>query len=105
MFGSSLISMAIHLTTGKKIYDPTSGFRMYDRKLIRVFTTQMNIEPEPDSIAYLISCGAKVSEIQVEMRERIAGESYLNPLKSILYMLKMGVSIMLVQRFRKKVKF
>lgn len=104
MFGSNLISLAIRLTTGKTIYDPTSGFRMYNRKLIRVFTTQMNIEPEPDSIAYLISCGAKVSEIQVEMRERTAGESYLNPLKSVFYMLKMGVSIMLVQRFRKKVK-
>lgn len=104
MFGSDLISLAIRLRTGKTIYDPTSGMRMYNRKLIRFFTTQVNIEPEPDSIAYLISCGAKVSEVQVEMRERTAGESYLNPVKSILYMLKMGISIMLVQRFRKRVK-
>ena len=46
--------------------------------------------------------GAKVEEIQVEMRERTAGESYLNFTKSISYMLRMSVSILFIQWFRRK---
>ena len=46
--------------------------------------------------------GYKVEEIQVEMRERTAGESYLNFTKSVTYMLRMSISILLVQWFRRK---
>lgn len=46
--------------------------------------------------------GAKVSEMQVEMRDRTAGESYLNFTKSVAYMLRVCISIMFVQWFRKK---
>ena len=46
--------------------------------------------------------GYKVEETQVEMRERVAGESYLNFTKSVAYMLRMSISILLVQWFRRK---
>jgi len=36
------------------------------------------------------------------MAERIAGESYLNPYNAAKYMFKMGVSIILIQWFRKR---
>ena len=101
MVGSHLISFAIRLTTGKRIADPTSGMRLYNRKMIEELATQINYGPEPDTIAYLVRRGAKVSEIQVEMRDRIAGSSYLTLMRSMKYMLQMAVSIMLVQWFRK----
>ena len=104
MVGSFLISLAIRLTTGKKITDPTSGMRMYGRRMIFEFATQMNRTPEPDTISYLIRCGAKAAEVQVEMAERTAGESYLNFANSIKYMLRMGISILLIQQFRGKEK-
>lgn len=104
MLGSNLIAFAIRVTTGKHLGDPTSGMRMYNRKIIRLFATQMNIEPEPDTIAYLIQTGARVAELQVQMREREAGESYLNPIRSAGYMIEMGISIMLFQKFRKRIK-
>ncbi len=103
MLGSNLIAFAIRVTTGKHLGDPTSGMRMYNRKIIRLFATQMNIEPEPDTIAYLIQTGARVAELQVQMREREAGESYLNPIRSAGYMIEMGISIMLFQKFREKI--
>ena len=56
--------------------------------------------PVPDSIAYLIRKGLTVSEVQVSMREREAGESYLNATRSIEYMLRTCISILLVQWFR-----
>lgn len=102
MLGSALISFAIRLTTGIWLGDPTSGMRMYNRRIIRLFATQINIEPEPDTIAYLIRSGARVAEIQVQMRPRMAGESYLNPVRSAAYMVQMGVSIMLFGLFRRK---
>ena len=100
MLGSALISAAIRLTTGKILRDPTSGMRMYNRRMIREFATQVNHAPEPDTISYLMRRGARVAEVPVEMDERIAGESYLNWIKSITYMLQMGLSILLVQWFR-----
>lgn len=102
MMGSNLIQFAIRLTTGKTIQDPTSGLRLYNRKMLQEFVRDFNLTPEPDTLCYLIRCGAEVSETQVEMRERIAGESYLNLPRSIQYMLRMGLSILLIQWFRNK---
>lgn len=104
MLGSALISFAIRLTTGTWLGDPTSGMRMYNRRIISLFASQLNIEPEPDTIAYLIQCGAQTAEIQVEMRERMAGRSYLNPIRSAAYMVQMGISILFFQKFRRNLK-
>ncbi|WP_312102999.1 glycosyltransferase family 2 protein [Pygmaiobacter massiliensis] len=100
MMGSRLICSAVRLTTGKPLTDPTSGLRMYNRRMIRELATRLNHPPEPDTISYLIRKGANAAEIQVTMDERIAGESYLNVTRSITYMLRMGISILLVQPFR-----
>lgn len=105
MMGSFLISFAIWVTTHKTIKDPTSGLRMYDRRMIHEFASQINHPPEPDTISYLVRRGASIAEVQVLMDERIAGESYLNLQRSIAYMLRMGISIMLVQRFRGGAQF
>lgn len=102
MMGSFLISFAIRLTTGKKIKDPTSGMRVFNRQILHEFATSLNYGPEPDTLAYLIRRGAKVTEVQVEMDERIAGESYLNFSRSMGYMIRMGTSILLIQWFRKR---
>ena len=102
MFGSNLIALAIRLTTGVKIKDPTSGMRMFSRKMIEEFALGLNYGPEPDTISYLIRQGAKVAEVQVAMDERIAGESYLKPVNAAKYMSKMLFSILLIQNFRKR---
>ena len=70
--------------------------------MIKKLATSMNYGPEPDTIAFLIRCGATVQEYQVHMNERMAGESYLNISNSIKYMFHMCSSILVVQWFRKK---
>ena len=102
MLGSRLIEFCILITCHKKIKDPTSGMRMFNRRMIHKLATSMNFGPEPDTVAYLTRCGARVGEYQVEMNERIAGESYLNPINSIKYMFNMTTSILFVQWFRKR---
>lgn len=102
MVGSYLISWAIRFTTGQPICDPTSGMRMFNRRLLEEFAQNLNYGPEPDTISYLIKNGAVVKEVQVKMAERTAGESYLNFARSVQYMIKMGLSILLIQWFRKR---
>lgn len=102
MIGSRVISTLMYLTSRVKIQDSTSGMRMFGPRIIRTLALNLNYGPEPDTISYLIKCGAKVKEVQVEMDERIAGESYLNFVRSLKYMIQMTVSILFVQAFRKK---
>ena len=102
MVGSYLISWAIRLTTGQPICDPTSGMRMFNRRLLEEFAQNLNYGPEPDTISYLIKNGAVVKEVQVKMAEHTAVESYLNFDHSVQYMIKMGLSILLIQWFRKR---
>lgn len=102
MIGSRMISFAIKLTTGTKVYDPTSGMRMYDSKMIKECATNINYGPEPDTVSFLIKNGATVEEIQSTMEERTTGESYLSAFKSISYMIRMLLSILVIQNFRKR---
>lgn len=102
MMGSKMITVAIKMTTGARVSDPTSGMRMFSREMIKEFAQNLNYGPEPDTVSYLLKNGAKVSEVPVHMEERQAGESYLNLVNSCKYMAKMLISILFVQNFRKR---
>jgi len=104
MLGSRLIALAIKISTGATIHDPTSGMRMYNEKLITEFALRLNYAPEPDTISYLIKQGMRVCEIQGEMDERVAGISYLTPINAAKYMFRMLCSIIFIQSFREKKK-
>lgn len=102
MVGSNLIQWAIRLTTGAELRDPTSGMRMFNRRMIEEFAFGLNYGPEPDTISYLIKQGAKVAEVPVLMDERRNGVSYLTPVTAARYMIQMLVSILFIQSFRKR---
>ena len=100
MIGSRLITSLIKLTCGQTLNDPTSGMRLFNRKSMEEFAKRFDFGPEPDSLALLMRKGAKVSEVQVAMRERQAGESYLTTWRSVSYMARTCMSILFVQWFR-----
>lgn len=102
MIGSKMLTVAIKITTGKRVADPTSGMRMFSRKMIKEFAQNLNYGPEPDTVSYLLKNGAEISEVSVNMDERVAGESYLNLTNAAKYMVKMLISILFVQNFRKR---
>ncbi len=104
MIGSRLIGGAIRLTTGVKLTDPTSGMRLFSRPMIREFALSLNYGPEPDTISYLLKQGARIAEVPVKISERTGGESYLKPMVAARYMLRMMLSILLIQNFRKRMK-
>lgn len=101
MLGSRIISASIFFTTrGKYLGDATSGMRLYNKKMIKKMGYNINIRPEPDTMAYLLNHGAKIEEIQVEMQERVAGLSYLSAFNSVMYMVHVLFNILIFQWFR-----
>ena len=104
MLGSILLSGAIKITTGKTIKDPTSGMRAYNKETSKQFVENDSLTPEPDTLVYMLKKKMKIKEIQVEMREREFGESYLKPLKSTEYMINMFFSILFIRAITRKNK-
>lgn len=101
MLGSRLISTAIFIVTRKRIVDPTSGLRAYDKKALEEYAHGLNNPPEPDTLVYMLRKKCKVKEVQVEMSDREFGESYLNLSNTIKYMSRMLISIFLIEPIRK----
>ena len=98
--GAKMISAAIKFTSGKQLSDPTSGMRLYNRRIIEQFVDDENNSPEPDTLSYLLRLGAEIEEVKVEMEERSEGQSYLTPINAIKYMVHMLMSIFVFQWFR-----
>ena len=92
--GITILSFILKLTTGKKIYDMTSGFRAVNKDIIKIFANDYpNDYPEPETIVAIIKKGYKVKEIPVKMHEREHGKSSITPLKSIYYMVKVSYAM------------
>ena len=98
--GAKMITAAIRLTTGRHLSDPTSGMRLYNKRIIEQFIKDENNAPEPDTLSYLIRLGANIREVKVEMDERTEGQSYLTPVNASRYMIHMMMSICVFQWFR-----
>lgn len=92
--GITWLSFWIKLLTGKRITDPTSGFRACGRRATNLFAQSYPIDyPEPDSIAHALRLGMDVREVSVEMRERQGGVSSIGGFKSVYYMIKVTLAI------------
>ena len=94
--GIQLLSHAILFATGARLHDVTSGFRAMGKRALKCFVAYYPSDyPEPESLAYALSNGLSVVEIPVAMHERVGGTSSISGLKSVWYMLKVGLSILL----------
>lgn len=92
--GISIFSKVISLIIGKKITDPTSGFRAVNKKIIRLFALNYPQDyPEPESAVLAHRAGLKIAEVPVEMNERYSGESSITKIRSIYYMIKVLLAI------------
>ncbi|ABO68427.1 MULTISPECIES: glycosyltransferase family 2 protein [Geobacillus] len=79
----------LYLACGVKITDPTSGYRIVNRRVIREFAREYPIDyPEVEVIARLAKKGYKIKEVKVEMNARQGGRSSITPFKSLYYMTK-----------------
>ena len=95
-FGIGVISNMIKLTTGIRIWDTTSGYRLGNKKVIAQFARRYPTKyPEPESSVHLIKQNFKIVEASANMFERAGGVSSITPFKSIRYMVEVCSSILI----------
>ena len=100
--GITMLSALIRLVCGVKVYDVTSGFRATNRFMTKVFANDYAQDfPEPEAIVSCVMHGGRVKEVPVVMREREAGVSSIHSFKSIYYMIKVSLAVIL-KRFTMK---
>ena len=92
--GMIIFSCLLRIFSGKKFTDTTSGFRCVNKKVIKFFALNYPIDyPEVEVLVRLCKKKFKVVEIPVEMEERKTGKSFVTPFKSIYYMIKVTLGI------------
>ena len=95
-FGIVYFTKLIKLCTGKTVTDPTSGLRMAGKRVIRLFADCYPKDyPEPESTVAALNQGYVVEEIPVVMRERQGGVSSITMKKSVYYMVKVTLAILM----------
>lgn len=93
--GIGILSMLIRLTTGKRIMDVTSGYRAVNRRFIEIYSGDYPTDyPEPEAIVTAIMHGGRVMEVPVRMRARESGTSSITLRKSVYYMIKVTLAIL-----------
>ena len=99
--GIKYFTVLIQLLTGKKITDPTSGLRMVNHDVMKIFAYDYPKDyPEPESVVAILRQKKNVEEIPVIMKAREGGVSSISPKKSVYYMIKVTLAI-LIERIRK----
>lgn len=94
-FGIRFLSGLIWVCTGKKFLDVTSGYRAVNRRFIEIYAENYPSDyPEPEAIVSAIMHKGKVAEIPVIMKERQAGTSSIHAWKSVYYMIKVTLAIL-----------
>lgn len=94
--GINILSFLIWLTTGRRIKDVTSGYRAVNRMFIRIYSEDYPMDyPEPEAIVAAIMHLGRVKEIPVRMRAREGGISSITFKKSIYYMIKVTLAILI----------
>ena len=98
--GIRYFTWLIRLLTHQTITDPTSGLRLVNREVIELFARHYPKDyPEPESTVCILRRQKKVVEIPVMMQKRTGGVSSISPGKSIYYMIKVTLAI-LIERIR-----
>lgn len=93
--GINILSMLIRMTTGKKIMDVTSGYRAVNRMFIEIYSKDYPTDyPEPEAIVEAIMHLGVVKEVPVQMRAREGGTSSITFKKSVYYMIKVTLAIL-----------
>ena len=96
--GINFLSVLGWLLTGVRIKDVTSGYRLVNKKFICIFAEDYPADyPEPEALVIAAVHRGKIAEYPVIMRERENGTSSINLKKSVYYMVKVTLA-MLIRR-------
>jgi glycosyltransferase involved in cell wall biosynthesis len=103
--GILVLSRLVSWIVRSRITDPTSGFRAFGTEATRLLAREYPVDyPEPEAVVLLSKHGFRLLEIPVHMRTRRGGASSIAGWKSLYYMVKVILAL-LVASAQKRIPF
>jgi glycosyltransferase involved in cell wall biosynthesis len=86
--GIRVLAASISLLGGRRFTDPTSGFRAFGPRAMRLAAALYPQDyPEPESLVLFVRAGLRLHEIPVSMSPREGGRSSISTCRSVHYMI------------------
>ncbi len=97
--GIRFLSGFLYLLGGVRVSDVTSGMRAVGTRFVQEYALSYAQDyPEPEALLSAAVLGARIVEVPVRMRPRQGGESSIGPLRSVYYIVKVTLAL-LMRRF------
>jgi glycosyltransferase involved in cell wall biosynthesis len=92
--GIHIFAFLLSWIVGQRVSDPTSGFRLYNRRAISLFARDYPHDyPEVEAVLMLHWHRLRMREVPVQMLQRGGGVSSIRSGKSVYYMIKVLLAV------------
>ena len=93
--GIRVFARLVSLLGGQRVTDTTSGFLALDRVGIELFAAEYPHDyPEVEATLVALRSGLRLAQVQVEMRERETGSSSITFIRSLYYIVKVTLALL-----------
>jgi glycosyltransferase involved in cell wall biosynthesis len=93
--GIGVFARLVSILGGQRVTDTTSGFVALDRAGIELFATQFPHDyPEVEATLVALRSGLRVAQVPVDMRERTTGSSSITFVRSLYYIVKVLLALL-----------
>jgi glycosyltransferase involved in cell wall biosynthesis len=93
--GIRVFARLVSVLGGQKVTDTTSGFSAMNRVAIELFAEQYPHDyPEVEATLVALRSGLRLTQVQVEMRERQVGTSSITFVRSLYYIVKVMLALL-----------
>ena len=102
--GIRVFARLVSVLGGQRVTDTTSGFIALDRTGIELFAAQYPHDyPEVEATLVALRSGLRLAQVQVEMRERATGTSSITFIRSLYYIVKVTLALLVasLRRYRR----
>ena len=99
--GIRVFARLVSLLGGQRVTDTTSGFVALDRAGIELFAAEYPHDyPEVEATLVALRSGLRLAQVQVEMRERTTGTSSITFVRSLYYIVKVTLALLVASMRR-----
>ena len=93
--GIGVFARLVSILGGQRVTDTTSGFVALDRAGIELFAREFPHDyPEVEATLVALRSGLRVTQVQVDMRERTTGSSSITFVRSLYYIVKVSLALL-----------
>jgi len=93
--GIGVFARLVSALGGQRVTDTTSGFVALDRAGIELFASEYPHDyPEVEATLVALRSGLRLAQVQVEMRERTTGTSSITFVRSLYYIVKVMLALL-----------